>query len=159
MSYLRDQTARETHTTHGMSYSPEYRVWQGMRNRCYLESSISYRNYGARGIRVCDEWSKFENFFADMGTRPPGTWLDRIDNDLDYRPENCAWRTPKEQMRNNNRTRHIVFRGERMCVKDACLLLGIHPAQVATRVKRKGCSHQDAVDYFAMKEANGERSS
>ena len=85
---------------HGMSRTATYRSWATMRTRCYNENVIDYPLYGGRGITVCARWDSFENFYADMGERPDGTSLDRIDNSGDYEPTNCRWATAKEQARN-----------------------------------------------------------
>ena len=95
-------------TIHGMSYSSEYKSWQGSKNRCLNINHRQYPDYGARGITVCDRWLNFKNFLADMGLKPsPKHSLDRIDNDGDYCPENCRWATPKEQA-NNKRNNQII---------------------------------------------------
>ena len=81
--------------------SPTYNSWRNMKYRCYLKSTQSYENYGAKGIAVCDRRkNSFSNFLADMGERPEGMTLDRIDSNSNYEPANCRWATPLEQNRN-----------------------------------------------------------
>lgn len=98
--------------THGMSKSPEYTVWQNMKSRCYYLGDISYKNYGGRGIKVCDRWlDSFANFLEDMGRKPEGATIERINNDGDYEPGNCKWLPRRYQNYNqriskNNRTGH-----------------------------------------------------
>lgn len=78
--------------------SPTYETWRGMKERCYYTKARNYCNYGARGIRVCEEWkNSFNRFLADMGERPLGMSLDRVDPDKDYEPSNCRWATKEEQ--------------------------------------------------------------
>lgn len=88
-------------STHGWARHPLYNTWQDMKRRCYKPNCKSYRDYGGRGIRVCDEWLNDPGaFIADMGEPPPGTTLDRIDNDGDYEPSNCRWADRSTQNKN-----------------------------------------------------------
>lgn len=87
--------------THGMSGTREYITWGTILTKCYNVTSQQYKNYGGRGIKVCDRWRhSFENFFADMGPKPPGFSIERVDNDGDYCPENCKWIPLGEQSKN-----------------------------------------------------------
>lgn len=86
---------------HGMFDHPLYKLWQGMKNRCENKNSDSYKYYGARGITICERWHSFDNFVADVGDRPPGRSLDRINNDGDYEPGNVRWATQLEQVKNS----------------------------------------------------------
>lgn len=93
---------------HGMTGTPTWNSWSSMLARCTDPNATGWKHYGGRGIRVCPQWQRgpggFERFLADMGTRPVGTSLDRIDNEGNYEPSNCRWATPKEQ-RSNQRPR------------------------------------------------------
>lgn len=98
----------KSRTIHGMSNSKTYSIWSQMRERCHTETHPSYKHYGARGIKVCDRWiEKFSNFLEDMGEKPEGLSIDRIDNDKGYCKENCKWSNKKEQNKNKQNSIHI----------------------------------------------------
>lgn len=95
-----------THGNARADQTTEYRIWKGIIQRCTNPARPAWKYYGGRGITVCDRWRySFENFFADMGPRPSGRSIDRIDNDGNYEPGNCRWATPQEQRANRSDSR------------------------------------------------------
>lgn len=96
---------------HRMSHTPTYRVWAEMRRRCSDTGRQGYKNYGGRGIKVCERWLDYTNFLADMGERPNGLSLDRKDNDGNYEPDNCRWATRHQQVLNRRGHGASKFRG------------------------------------------------
>ncbi len=95
-----------------------YNSWRSMRKRCNSPSCDRYEDYGGRGIKVCAQWDSFDQFCKDMGERPLGRTLGRIDNDGWYTPGNCRWETYAEQNRNHKRNVHFTFGGKTLCLVD-----------------------------------------
>lgn len=111
--------------THGKSATPIYRRYRDMRNRCENPRRLAFKDYGARGIKVCERWKSFENFYADMGDPPSLKHeLDRIDPNGDYEPGNVRWATDLEQANNRRNTRYVEYRGQKMPLTDAARLAG-----------------------------------
>lgn len=97
------RAARVLNFVHGLANkSRTYRTWKEMRNRCNNPNATQYKWYGGKGIRVCPEWDDYTVFLSDMGDRPEGKTIDRLDNSLGYSRSNCRWATPKEQAENNS---------------------------------------------------------
>jgi hypothetical protein len=114
--YKEELFAKGLHTTHGMCGTPTYSSWQNILQRCNNENSTFYYRYGGRGIKVCDEWLKFDNFYRDMGECPDTGTIDRIDNDGNYCKENCRWATQKTNSRNKSNNVNITYAGKTQCV-------------------------------------------
>lgn len=111
---------------HFLSQTGTYRSWHSMRHRCLNPKCKGYNRYGGRGITICREWMDFLVFLRDMGERPEGKTLDRIDNNGNYEPGNCRWATRKEQARNMRTNRFVTCRGLRMISKDAAVVCGFN---------------------------------
>lgn len=135
---------RKLLTKHGKSGTSTHTVWMGMKQRCESPGASKFAIYGGRGIKVCDRWQSFSNFLADMGERPPGMSIDRIDPDGDYEPGNCRWATQLEQQNNRRNNRMVLVNGERMTVSMAARSAGLKPDMVMQRLKR-GLSIEQAL--------------
>lgn len=110
----RDEVNRRP-TSHGHATagrSATYVTWEAIKQRCHNPNAVGYDSYGGRGIEMCERWrDSFENFLADMGERPEGKTLERVDNDGDYEPDNCRWASSREQASNRRNTRMISYGG------------------------------------------------
>lgn len=105
------ERASSANLTHGKSQTSIYRRWAKMKERCLSKDSNDFKHYGGRGIKVCDRWMKFENFCKDMGEIPPGTTLERINNEGNYEPGNCRWATWADQKNNTRQNIKINIGG------------------------------------------------
>lgn len=131
---------------HGRSCSGDatYAAWCAMRSRCLNDSHESYPNYGGRGISICERWMEFANFLADMGDRPQGMEIDRINNDGNYEPGNCRWATKKQQMQNRRTVINITIDGETLCIAEWARRMGVLHSGIRMRLVR-GMNPTEAV--------------
>lgn len=120
------------------------RIWKGMKSRCQYAKNPDYPQWGGRGIKVCDAWQTYDQFFADMGYAPDGMWLDRIDTNGNYEPANCRWSSPKEQARNKTNNRVLTHDGKTACLAEWGEYLGISPSTISRRL-RLGWSPSDTL--------------
>jgi len=133
--------------THGQRFTKLWYVWQGMKQRVYNPKHKSYKNYGERGIQICDSWiDSFENFrdWSIATGYEEGLTLERNDNDKDYCPENCKWTTPYEQNRNKRSNNLVTINGETLCIQDHCKKWNISSSLVWHRVNM-GMSYDEAL--------------
>jgi hypothetical protein len=129
---------------HGQSGSPEHRSWKAMRRRCSNPNTSDWKDYGGKGIKVCDRWNDFRLFFQDMGPRPQGCTLDRIDSSKGYSPDNCRWSTSDVQSNNRRTNRKITIGSETLGLAQWCRKIGIKLVTVKRRIKA-GMSDIDAL--------------
>lgn len=135
----------ERNFKHGMANSPEYKTWQNMLSRCLNPNVSHYKDYGGRGIKVCEKWaSSFEEFYLSLGDRPKGTSLDRINPNGNYDPNNCRWANKITQARNKRESRNIEYKGESKPLKEWSDLLGINYYTLHSRLYRLNKSIEEA---------------
>ncbi len=120
---------------HGFSGTPSYNIWAQMRNRCSRPNVRGYKDYGGRGIKVCERWESFLNFLADMGECPPGKSIDRIDNNGNYEPGNCRWATLVEQTNNRRTNRILELGGKKMTMAQWAVLTGLKYPVIQGRLR------------------------
>lgn len=144
----------DSHVTHKMTRSTVYRCWSAMLNRCTNPNNKNFNGYGGRGIEVCKRWHKFENFLADMGNPPPGTSLDRMNNNKGYSQKNCRWATAIEQSNNRRSSIFVTLNGETISAAEAARTLAINRGNFGKIAQREG-SYQAAVDYLLISKRRG----
>lgn len=113
-----------------------YRSWQMMHRRCLGYSAVHKERYTDRGITVCERWNSFDNFLADMGERPQGLTLDRINSSGNYEPTNCRWATKHQQAANRGNSVFITFKGRTLCAAEWARETGLCAATIQLRVKK-----------------------
>jgi hypothetical protein len=148
------KTLGHLNATHGMSLTKEYKVWQQMKKRCLDKKDKSFSNYGGRGISVCEKWiNSFECFISDIGGRPNGMSLDRIDVNGNYEPSNCRWASMKTQARNKTNNQIITFNGVSACLSEWEEITGIKHGTIRRRIKN-GWSIEDALSVNVDRKAH-----
>lgn len=127
---------------HGLAYVkgvriPEYNAWHSMKKRCFSSGCKAYKNYGGRGITICERWMDFKNFLNDMGRKPSHKHtIERINNNGNYEPSNCKWATAAEQNRNKRNCISFEFMGRRQLIADWSKELGYDRTLIIDRLGR-----------------------
>lgn len=139
---------------HGLSYTPVYRIWTYMLSRCNNPNATDYKEYGGRGITVCKKWLKFENFFEDMGERPKGLTIERINNEGNYEPSNCKWATQGEQAQNRRirKTNTTGITGVKFSKRDK-----VYRADICLNYKRYHLGSFKALEQAAIARKQAEQ--
>lgn len=133
-----------------------YNSWRGMLERCNYPKHISYERYGGRGIKVCDSWYNFDNFLKDMGTKPKGYQLDRINNSGNYEPSNCRWANLIDQGRNKRNNSFLVYNGETKTIAEWSRICNISPDLIQSRIK-SGWDVEDVLGRIKMQHDKNEK--
>lgn len=129
------EITRSQSITHGKTRTKIYRTWCNMVSRCENSKNDHYYQYGGRGIKICDRWKTFKNFFDDMGDIPTGMEIDRIDNNGDYSPSNCRWITHIENCSNKRTSRTLDYNGESKTIAQWSRSIGIKQGTILKRLK------------------------
>lgn len=133
--------------SHKLTNTRIHDIWTGIKNRCFDEASRSYKNYGKRGITVCNEWLTFENFYnwAKQNGYNDTLTIDRIDVNGNYEPSNCRWTTYKVQARNTRKNKYITYKGETHCISEWAEIYNINYIKLYKRLKR-GWSFEKSIE-------------
>ena len=127
--------------THGLTRTPVWNAWKGMRDRCRYKYD---KYHHGRGIIVCERWETFMNFYTDMGCPPAGYQLDRIEGNKNYEPSNCRWVTPTQNSNNKSNNKFRTYNGETRTLSNWARKAGLSPRTFAQRI-RKGWSMEQAL--------------
>jgi len=147
---LKNELSKERCTTHGKSRTNIYRIWQGMIQRIRNPKSPAYKIYGGRGIKYCESWALFENFYKDMGKCPNDSYsLDRKNSNGDYNKDNCRWASQYTQQRNRSNNRWLEYDGKKLVLQDWSKILKTSPTNILNQLKRKEFS--DVYNFYIKK--------
>lgn len=146
-SEIRSKQMTKRNIKHGMSGTRLHTIWNGMRARCNLKSGFAYAYYGGKGVKVCEEWLDFQEFYdwANANGYSKDLTIERIDVDGDYCPENCKWVSVSEQSRNKSTTIWVEYDGEKMSLAEAAQAAGLPYKNVLQRIKKLGWSAERAL--------------
>lgn len=142
------EALKKLSTTHGKARTPTLATWQAMKQRCRDKNCEAFKNYGGRGIKVCDRWlgkNGFASFVEDMGPKPEGFEIERVDNDGNYEPGNCRWATVTEQANNRRNTRRFEYRGELVTIGELSRRFGVKYSTVLARLLVHGWTTEQAI--------------
>lgn len=148
------EKASDANKKHGLYYTRLHKIWIGMKARCYNPNNKRFKNYGARNIKVCDEWKDdFKCFYDwsmangyDETAEYMKCTIDRIDVNDDYKPSNCRWVDIKTQNRNKRNNINITINGESHCLKDWCKILNLNYSTICSRINRSHWSIEKALE-------------
>lgn len=143
---LRNETTSKRALVHGMCKTPEYKIWKDMKKRCNNTKSAAYKNYGGRGIKVCNSWENdFMAFYNHIGQRPtPEHTIERINNNMGYFPNNIKWATIKEQNNNSRNNHRIIINGWNLTITQWANFTGINHRTIRSRIN-SGWSPEKAI--------------
>jgi len=137
---------------HNMTGTPTWRSWRSMRQRCNNKNHTTYSNWGGRGITICPEWEDFIVFVKEMGVRPTGMTLERIDNDGNYHKENCKWATALEQSNNRRNNTRYEYCGHNLTSTQWAERVGISRQLIDHRINKAGWSIEKALTTTPQKQ-------
>jgi len=150
------ESARRRQYRHGMNRTPEYESWCAAKKRCNNPKGHDRVNYGGRGIKMCPEWeSSFAAFYLELGPRPKGYSLDRIDVNRGYEPGNCRWATIDEQSNNRRNCHYVNFEGERMTISQCARRVGVRPMRLRHQLRDLGLPLDGAIKVARHLESIG----
>lgn len=144
---LHRERSSSANLVHGKSKSSIHNIWLGILQRCENPDNEAFKDYGGRGISVCEEWHDFNVFYRDMGDPPPKMTIERKDNSLGYSKDNCHWATRRIQANNRRSNKHITFRGKTMTQAEWERELGLRPGRIYDRLY-KGWSLERALTVY-----------